>query len=299
MIKTMKNNCRMAIFIFLVFILAICIVNSAIADKYTGTSEKKCKRSGVFLDGFCVDVDNHLLFIKSYGHKPDKDHPVVIFLSGSGNTHYVWEKVAPSVAKFTHIMTYDRTGYGHSQQYDRPGPLTASMVVDNLKQLLKKINLPPPYILVGHSHGGIYAQYFALTNPQLIKGLVLVDSSTYHLLAWERFKDYKPSEDVKNTEPFYYEALGITPSLKLVKSKMIEKGQKPLGTIPLIVLAAENEKDLGYFSQSMIENWQKYQKLLSETSKNSIYQFVKGSGHFIQIYKPDLVVKSIKEVVNY
>ncbi|WP_296619972.1 alpha/beta hydrolase [Marivirga sp.] len=296
-IKMMKNNSRVGISILLALILILCItpVN---ADKYTGTSKKKCKLHGAFLDGICVAVDNHLLFVKSYGQQPDKDHPVVIFLSGSGNTHYVWEKVAPSVAKFAHVVTYDRTGYGHSQQYTQPIPLTAAIVVNNLKQLLKKMNLPPPYILVAHSHGGIYAQYFALTNPQLLKGLVLVDSSTYQLLNWKRFKKYTPSEDVKNTEPFYYEALGITPSLKMVKLEMIKKADAPLGNMPLSILTAEDENELGYFTLAMMKDWRKFQKLLSKTSNKSTYVLVKDSGHFIQIDKPELVVKSIKELIK-
>lgn len=294
----MKNNFSKVLFILFMTIFTLVIVNPSNADKYTGASQKICKHPGAFIDALCIEVDNHLLFVKSYGHQVDKEHPVVVFLSGSGNTHYVWEKVAPSVAKFAHVVTYDRSGYGHSQQYKQPGPLTAPIVAKNLELLLKKLNLSPPYILVGHSHGGIYAQYFALTNPQLIKGLVLVDSSTYHLLNWDRFKEYRPSAEIKNTEPFYYEAMGITPSLNAVKSKMIENGANPFGNIPLIVLTAENEKELGYFTSSMLRDWHRYQKSLAKTSKISTYYVVKGSGHFIQIDKPEFVVKSVNELIN-
>ena len=296
-LKILENSLRRTS-VILAIALSSFIIKAAYADKYSGASEKQCKHPGVFLDGLCIEVNHHLLFVKSYGHKPDKDHPVVIFLSGSGNTHYVWEKVAPSVAEFAHVVTYDRTGYGHSQQYLQPVPLTAEIVVNNLKQLLKKMDLHPPYIIVGHSHGGIYAQYFSLKNPQLVSGLVLVDSSTYQLLNWNRFKNYKPGMDVRVTEPFYYEALGITTGLKSVKSEMIKKGNKPFGNLPIIVLTAENENDLGYFSSSMLKDWQKYQKLLGQTSSKSRHYIAKGSGHFIQIYKPDLVVESIKGLIK-
>lgn len=202
------------------------------------------------------------------------------------------------MAKFAHVVVYDRTGYGYSQQYKKPVPLTSSIVVKNLKDLLHKIDISPPTILVGHSHGGIYAQDFTLTYPELVRGMVLVDSSTYQLLKWHRFQNYYPSKDVKPTDPFSHEALGISPSLKSVKEKMLTKGDYPFGNLPMVVLSAENEKDLGYFTASMKKDWQLFQRQLSKTSTQSVFINVKNSGHFIQIYQPDVIVDAISGLIK-
>lgn len=278
--------------------LGLIFANNVGADKYSGSARHSCAKVGKFKEGQCIEVDGHLLYVKSFGLPLNKNHPAVIFLPGSGNTHYVWEKVAPKVAKFSHVVVYDKTGYGYSQQYKKPVPLIASIVVKNLKNLLETIGVSPPYILVGHSHGGIYAQDFALTYPELVSGMVFVDSSTYQLLKWHRFQNYYPGKDVKPTEPFYYEALGISPSLKSVKEKMLGKGEHPFGNLPIIVLSAGNEKDLGYFTASMEHDWQSFQRQLSKTSNKSLHINVKNSGHFIQIYQPEVIVDAIHDLIK-
>ncbi|PJD94674.1 MAG: hypothetical protein CK426_05905 [Legionella sp.] len=128
--------------------------------------------------------------------------------------------------------------------------------------------------------------------------MVLVDSSTYQLLQWHRFQNYYPSKDVKSTEPFYYEALGITPSLKSVKEKILRKGDHPFGNLPIVVLTAGNEKDLGYFTASMEHDWQSFQRQLSKTSNKSVQVNVKNSSHFIQIYQPEIIVDSIYDLIK-
>lgn len=277
---------------------SLIFANNVSADKYSGSARHSCAKSGKFKQGQCIEVDGHLLYVKSFGLPLNKNHPTIIFLPGSGNTHYVWEKVAPKVAKFSHVVVYDKTGYGYSQQYKKPVPLTASIVVKNLKNLLEKIDVSPPYIFVGHSHGGIYAQDFALTYPELVSGMVLVDSSTYQLLQWPRFQNYFPGNDVNPTEPFYYEALGISPSLKAVKEKMLRNGDHPFGNLPIVVLNAGNEKDLGYFTESMDRDWHSFQRQLSKTSNKSVYINVKNSGHFIQIDQPEVIVDAIYDLIK-
>ena len=272
--------------------------NNVSADKYSGSARHSCIKVGKFKQGHCIEVDGHLLYVKSFGLPLNKNHPAVIFLPGSGNTHYIWEKVAPKVAKFSHVVVYDKTGYGYSQQYKKPVPLTASIVVKNLKNLLETIGVSPPYILVGHSHGGIYAQDFRLTYPELVSGMVLVDSSTYKLLQWHRFQNYYPEKDVKLTEPFYYEALGISSSLKSVEEKMLRKANHPFGNLPIFILSAGNEKDLGYFTASMERDWQSFQRQLSKTSNKSVHINVKNSGHFIQIYQPEVIVDAIYDLIK-
>jgi len=98
----------------------------------------------------------------------------VIFENGSRNTLDKWEKVLPLVAKEATVFAYNRPGYGKS---DKPStPRDGKTVVEELRQLLKQQGLQPPYILVGHSLGGLYMQMYARSFPQEVQGVVLVDS---------------------------------------------------------------------------------------------------------------------------
>lgn len=277
----------------LILLASMALPFSSIADKYSGSSKIKCTKVGVFKNGHCIEVDNHLLYVESFGLPTASNVPNIIFLPGSGNTLNIWDQVAPEVAKFAHVVTYDRSGYGLSQQYSKPRPLTAPLIVTNLVELLQKIHVSPPYILVGHSHGGLFAQYFALKEPSLVRGMVLVDSSTTQLVMWPRFHHYLPDDKVKSSDPFYYEALGITPTLEAVKKSMSEKGLYPFENLSIAVLTSNNHKDLNYFTQEMEEAWQSFQHQLTKTSRKSYQIIAYNSGHFIQVYQPKLVIDAI------
>ncbi|MDD2180511.1 alpha/beta hydrolase [Acidovorax sp. D2M1] len=101
--------------------------------------------------------------------------PVVVFENGLGATLDWWAKVWPDTVAETRSLAYHRAGYGHS---DAPlSPRDGAQVVDELRALLRARNLPPPYVLVGHSLGGLYMQLFARKYPGEVAALVLVDST--------------------------------------------------------------------------------------------------------------------------
>jgi pimeloyl-ACP methyl ester carboxylesterase len=98
----------------------------------------------------------------------------VIFENGSRNTLDKWDKVIPLVAKDATVFAYNRPGYGKS---DKPvTPRDGKTMVEELRLLLKQQGLQPPYVLVGHSLGGLYMQMYARSYPQEVKGVVLVDA---------------------------------------------------------------------------------------------------------------------------
>ncbi|MBW4565211.1 MAG: alpha/beta hydrolase [Mojavia pulchra JT2-VF2] len=102
-----------------------------------------------------------------------KGQPTVIIDSGTGGTHLDWQLVQPEVAKFTRILTYDRAGYGWSDLSLQPR--TAEQIVRELRQLLRKAEIEPPYVLVGMSLGGLFSRLFAYDYPEEVAGMVLVD----------------------------------------------------------------------------------------------------------------------------
>lgn len=99
---------------------------------------------------------------------------VVVFENGSRATIAQWGVVPEQVALEASVFVYNRPGYGHSlaSATARDG----RTVVEELRSLLQQKGLKPPYVLVGHSLGGLYMQLFARTYPQEVKALVLVDS---------------------------------------------------------------------------------------------------------------------------
>jgi pimeloyl-ACP methyl ester carboxylesterase len=99
---------------------------------------------------------------------------VVVFENGSHATLDKWDKVIDSIASDTSIFVYNRPGYGKSKVTEarRDG----KTIVEELRRNLKHKGLAPPYILVGHSLGGLYMQLFARRYPEEVKGIVLVDS---------------------------------------------------------------------------------------------------------------------------
>jgi pimeloyl-ACP methyl ester carboxylesterase len=100
----------------------------------------------------------------------------VILEAGLGDTLDVWKTVQPLIAaKCARTLSYNRAGYLGSDNSDEPRD--SATIVAELRAELKSQNLKPPYVLVGHSLGGLYMQYFARNYPQEVAGLVLVDST--------------------------------------------------------------------------------------------------------------------------
>lgn len=116
------------------------------------------------------------------GHKVEvlvKEAPkaayTVVFENGSRQTMDRWGKVITALGPEATVFAYNRPGYGQSEAVStRRDGLT---IVEDLRGLLKQEGLHPPYLLVGHSLGGLYAQLFARAHPGEVAGIVLVDSA--------------------------------------------------------------------------------------------------------------------------
>ena len=101
--------------------------------------------------------------------------PTVILDSGGGVPAIGWKFVQADVAKFTHVCSYDRAGYGWSGP--GPKPRTSLQIVKELHALLAAAGEKPPYVLVGHSIGGYNVRVYAGQYPAEVAGMVLVDAS--------------------------------------------------------------------------------------------------------------------------
>ena len=121
--------------------------------------------------------------------------PTVVFEAGTWDLGLTWAKVQPDVSTFTTSVAYDRAGLGWSE--GSPAPRTAGSMVDELRALLRAAHLEPPFVLVGHSFGGLVVRLFAFRHPDEVVGMVLVDAA--HEDQLERF----PPE-VREVQPTLY-----------------------------------------------------------------------------------------------
>ena len=112
--------------------------------------------------------------VESFTHKTKASKSTVVFENGSRATVDSWNKVIDVLSPSVSIFAYNRPGYGKSQTRDTPRD--GITIVEELRQMLKHQGMTPPYILVGHSMGGLYMQLYARRYPDEVSGLVLVDS---------------------------------------------------------------------------------------------------------------------------
>jgi pimeloyl-ACP methyl ester carboxylesterase len=99
--------------------------------------------------------------------------PTVIFEAGLMSTVLSWKDCQPEISKTTRTLSYDRAGLGWSDP--GPEPRDAEQIVGELRELLLKTRIQPPYILVGHSFAGLTTRLFAARYPEQVCGLVLID----------------------------------------------------------------------------------------------------------------------------
>jgi pimeloyl-ACP methyl ester carboxylesterase len=135
--------------------------------------------------GQLVDVGGYKLHINCMG----EGSPTVILESGWVESSSTWLFIQPDIAKTTRVCSYDRAGYGWSDP--SPHPRTASWRADELHMLLVNSNNHGPYVLVGHSLGGMLVRVYAHNYPDEVVGMVLVDSM--HEEHYERLPGAKSS----------------------------------------------------------------------------------------------------------
>ena len=120
--------------------------------------------------GELIDIGGHFLYI----HCEGDGLPVVVLDAGLAGASSDWRKVQPELATTNRTCIYDRAGYGRSDS--GPLPRTRGRIAAELRTLLMLAELPPPYLLVGHSFGGFNVRLFAGLFPGDTAGVVLVDS---------------------------------------------------------------------------------------------------------------------------
>jgi pimeloyl-ACP methyl ester carboxylesterase len=275
--------------------------------------------------GVLVDVGGRKLHIVCAG----EGAPTVIFEgSGFGNS-LSFSRARTAVAAHTRVCSYDRLGTGWSD----PGPdvVTVGVLADDLSALLPGASLPPPYILVPSSIGGLTVELFARRHPEQVAGLVFLDAansdtferraSNLGLIArigacllpvaarvgalrvldpWGLRSDAQAAALMYRSErwdTFCSFARGIAPSLEEFQSAPAFPAD-----VPLVVLSHEKATEflpggLDSLAPELVGDWYPMQQRFAARSTRGSWRVVPGSGHLIASDQPEAVASTVLEML--
>jgi pimeloyl-ACP methyl ester carboxylesterase len=217
--------------------------------------------------------------------------PTVILEAGytaSGISTY-GPVIMPALARRTRECTYDRAGDGLSDA--RPPsvrPLTGATQAQELHTLLRVIGVGPPYVLVGHSYGGMIIREFAARYPHQVAGMVLLDASSEPEVA---------VYDRLHAGPWIDGTVQPGPNQKInIHATVRQLRRAPsLGPMPLIVVTAGILQDQWLKTVPKLEA--NAQTRLALLSADSIHVLDRGTGHFIPTLDPQIVIAATKAVL--
>ena len=125
--------------------------------------------------------------------------PVVIIIQGMARDKDDYRSLQKAIAQHTRVLSYDRPGLGESSQNSEPR--TFDFFAKDLDELLQVKEVPPPYILVGHSMGGLFIRYYADLHAENIAGLVFLDTS--HEDWFQYIRETWSADDQRNYFDFW------------------------------------------------------------------------------------------------
>lgn len=267
--------------------------------------------------GRMIGVNGRQVYVRCAG----EGSPTVILQAG--HISLTWMSVFSKISELTRVCTYDRPGYGWSEPAS--SPRTAETMVQELRMLLQAADIKPPYVLVGHSFGGLLMQLYATRFPDDFEGIVLVDSS--HPDQVHRTSDLQgldtiakalrilgplglarmvlpvaPAGDPTSRDSAVIdlerELLMTNRTLRAIAAEssamrqsllQVADSSVDLGDKPLVVLTQGRRR---------AEFWYQMQEDLSRLSRSSDWQVVDDAGHFIHHDRPDVVVDAIRRVLG-
>lgn len=256
--------------------------------------------------------------------------PTVILEAGHHGWSPAWTSVEPEVATFTRVCSYDRAGLGDSDA--GPRPRAASAVTQDLTRLLERAEVAPPYVLVGHSAGGMYQRLFFAAHPEQVAGMVLVDTDEPTDEADRRDVAEAPDDHraaafltaavYSGAFRFATQVLGLEPGggesarypeearvrmranmaplaramndeWTLYQSAYGAVSDLSLGDRPLVVIAA-----LGYQrTEEDRTDWRARQERLVRLSTRGELVVLEHDAHHLPLLRPEVVTRAIRDVV--
>lgn len=251
--------------------------------------------------------------------------PTVILESGYRTAAVTWTEdleqpkaprtmVLPAIATRTRVCTYERPGVAaelpdgfHPSRSDpAPMPRRTDDVIADLHALLFAAGESGPYVLVGHSLGGLFVRSYAATYPDEVAGMVLVDALSPQLETFLGPKDWNTYVRFNLAPPA---GLPNYPDLETVDFRAAAHrlnaalATSPLRAMPLFVLSkgqpfGVTADVIGFDPVALDSAWAKAQDRLTRLVPGARHVVATKSSHYIQIQQPDLVIGAINQVVD-
>ncbi|MDQ7025415.1 MAG: alpha/beta hydrolase [Anaerolineae bacterium] len=267
--------------------------------------------------GKLVDVDGHQLHIHVMGER-QANQSVVVLEAGVASNSLDWQKVQPKIAEFAQVVIYDRAGYGWSEK--GKDPRSPQQIVTELHTLLQNAVIEAPYLMVGHSFGGIYVRLFAETYPDEVAGLVLVESSVPSMIKavntapeisrLKRVSRMKRiglvrlmlarilthSAHLEGEAKKEYLAMNMLDSDNVIREAVPMYEGITLSDridLPLIIISREPFEEL-----PSEKRWQDYQQELVELSSTSRHIYTTSGSHYPALSEPDVVVRAVQDMLG-
>ena len=274
--------------------------------------------------------------------------PTVVLMAGIFSWSLVWYKTQPVIAQKTRVCGFDRAAYGFSDPASQPQII--SEVVEDLHTALKAGAIPGPYVLVGHSLGGLEARIYAQRWPKEVAGMILVDTSPAaeglidetqpdfdEAAGREKYTSYMihcaflamrgpfepsslefkncsaatlPSDtpaEFKKIWPQFFTADYFAAKASLMSDLYTHvydgADHNLLGAMPMVVLSIERPWDIdtpagARLVRSYGKIWNDLHQDLARLSSRGVHRIIKGSGHEIQLDKPQAVIDAVDEVLR-
>lgn len=251
-----------------------------------------------------VDIGGRRLAVKDLG----QGTPVVILEMGMAGTSQMYDHIAPKIAQWTRVIWYDRGGLGQSDP--APEPRTFRDRVEDLHTLLQRMQVSGPFVLAGHSMGGMLVRLYAACYPQEVAALLLIDAAhetqfvrlfaalpaaqpgerpwitEQRFLLSEKWK--QPSNDERMDQVASFEQMRICTSLGNLPLVVISRGRTP---------SAREDAP-----QEILETWEhiwrQHQREQAALSTNSRHVIAENSGHLINEDEPELIIEEIRRIVS-
>ncbi len=235
---------------------------------------------------------------KQYYLSKGNGEPAIVFITGLGPTMDDFEAIQNKLSKTNRVICYDRAGIGNSESYNNER--TLANISSELKELLDAIGLNKPFLVVGHSRGGLIARYFADKYADKVKGLVLIEPAIpeHKWLKRQLRSEIEKIEFDKYYESFCTDSINYTKTIRnefisTFKNDSADVSEKgfPL-SIPITLIASNKITDIKYNAEEVkikVELVKSYLKI----NPNIKLIFTDNAGHFIHDDQPELVTREI------
>jgi pimeloyl-ACP methyl ester carboxylesterase len=240
---------------------------------------------------------------KQYYLSKGTAEPVIVFVTGLGPTMDDFKKVQNTLSKQTRVICYDRAGIGKSETFNNERNL--ENISTELKLLTEKIGLIKPFILVGHSRGGLIARYFTDKYPTQVCALVLIDPAIPELK--ERKLKLRTESEKKELDVYYQsfctDTITYTPTIRNEFKNTFQNdsidvfGKGFSSCIPITIIASNKltkekySKEDNEIKMGLINKYKAINPAIKIVLTNK-------SGHFIHDEEPKLVCKELLYVLK-